>query len=150
MPHATANGIEINFDEIGDGDPLVLVHGGWSDRNNWLPVIPALSESFRVVAYDRRGHGLSQRDVIGTRRDQEDDLAGLIEALGGKAHVIGTSFGGSISLGLTSRRPDLVASLVVHEPPLSSIAAGNPDAQRRLAAADRTIQDVIGLVGAGD
>ena len=150
MPRTNANGIELNYDEAGNGDTVVLVHGGWSDRNNWFPVVPALAESFRVVAYDRRGHGFSQRDVVGTRRDQEDDLAGLIESLGGKAHVIGTSFGGSISLGLATRRPDLVSSVVVHEPPLISVAARNPDAQHQLAAVDATIEDVKGLVSTGD
>ncbi len=71
MPRTKANGIELNYDEAGNGETVVLVHGGWSDRNNWLPVVSALAESFRVIAYDRRGHGLSQRDVSGpaaTRR----------------------------------------------------------------------------------
>src|SRR5688500_2097360 len=149
MPHTKANGIEINFDEVGDGDPLVLVHGGWSDRNNCLSVIPALSESFRMAAYDRRGHGHSQRDAIGTRRDQEDDLAGLIEALGGKAHVVGTSFGGSIGVGLASRRPELVSGLIVHEPPLMSIAAEDPENWAQLGAIAVTVQEVVALVEEG-
>ena len=87
---------------------------------------------------------------LGPARDQEDDLAGMIESLGGRAHVVGTSFGGSISLGLATRRPDLVSSVVVHEPPLISVAAGDPDAQHQLAAVDATIEDVKGLVGTGD
>ena len=114
MPRTKANGTELHYDEAGSGETVVLVHGSWSDRNNWLPVIPALAESHRVVAYDRRGHGLSQRDTVGTRRDQEEDLGALIEDLGAAATVIGTSFGGSIALGLASRRPELVSSLVVH------------------------------------
>ena len=150
MPRTKANGIHLNYDETGSGETVVLVHGGWSDRNNWFPVIPTLAESFRVVSYDRRGHGLSARDAVGTRRDQEDDLAGLIESLGGRAHVVGTSFGGSISLGMASRRPELVSSVVVHEPPLISVAAGDPDAQPQLASVDATIENVKGLVGDGD
>ncbi len=150
MPRTEANGIEINYDETGDGETVVLVHGGWSDRNNWFPVVPVLAESFRVVAYDRRGHGFSQRDTPGTRRDQEDDLAGLVESLGGRAHVVGTSFGGSIAIGLASRRPDLVTSVVIHEPPLVSVAADDPDAQLQLAAVDATIHEVTSLVGRGD
>ena len=150
MPRTEANGIELNYDETGDGETVVLVHGGWSDRNNWFPVAPALAQSFRVVAYDRRGHGLSRRDMPGTRRDQEDDLAGLVESLGGRAHVVGTSFGGSIAIGLASRRPDLVSSVVIHEPPLVSLSATDPDAQLQLAAVDATIHEVTGLVGRGD
>ena len=59
MSRITANGIELNYDRTGSGEPLVLVHGGWSDRNNWQLVVPGLAASFSVVAYDRRGHGLS-------------------------------------------------------------------------------------------
>ena len=55
----------LNYDVTGSGETLVLVHGSWSDRNNWLPVVPGLAESFRVVAYDRRGSGLSELGVEG-------------------------------------------------------------------------------------
>ena len=121
MSRITANGIELNYDRTGSGEPLVLVHGGWSDRNIWQLVVPGLAASFSVVAYDRRGHGLSARDAGGTRRDQEDDLAALIEGLGaGPATIVGTSFGGSIA----------------HRPGLPPAGAGaQPDRPR--AAADR-------------
>ncbi len=150
MPRTKANGIELDYAEAGTGETVVLVHGSWSDRNNWLPVTPALAESFRVVAYDRRGHGASGRDAVGTRRDQEDDLAGLIESLGGSAAVIGTSFGASIALGLACRRPELFSSLVVHEPPLVSIAAEDPDNWEQLGAVGATIADVTALVEHGN
>ncbi len=151
MTRIDANTVQLNYDAAGSGEPLVLVHGGWSDRNNWQTVAHELSRSFRVVAYDRRGHGLSTRGVDGTRRDQEDDLAALIEALGdGPATVVGTSFGGSIALGLASRRPELVRSLVVHEPPLISLVAGDPAVQPELAAVQASIQGVLARVAAGD
>jgi len=149
MPRTKANGTELHYDEAGSGETVVLVHGSWSDRNNWLPVIPALTESCRVIAYDRRGHGLSQRDIVGTRRDQEEDLGALIENLGAAATVIGTSFGGSIALGLASRRPELVSRLVVHEPPLMSIAAEDEENWAQLGAIGVTVQEVAALVGHG-
>ena len=65
MPRISANEVELNYDLAGSGETLVLVHGGWSDRNNWLTVAAELARSFSVVAYDRRGHGLSQRGVPG-------------------------------------------------------------------------------------
>jgi pimeloyl-ACP methyl ester carboxylesterase len=151
MPRISANGVELNYDLTGDGETLVLVHGGWSDRNNWLPVASELARSFSVVAYDRRRHGLSTRDVPGSRRDQEDDLAALIEGLAGEpAHVAGTSFGASIALGLASRRPELVRSVVAHEPPLISLVADDPDARVQLEAVQVTIESVITQVKGGD
>jgi pimeloyl-ACP methyl ester carboxylesterase len=151
MPRISANGVELNYDLEGTGETLVLVHGGWSDRNNWLPVVPELARSFGVVAYDRRGHGLSARDVPGSRRDQEDDLAALIESLADEpVHVAGTSFGGSIAIGLASRRPDLIRSVVVHEPPLMSLAAGDPHAGVGLESVQATIGAVSAAVERGD
>ncbi len=151
MPNTRSNNIELHYDETGTGEPLILVHGGWSDLHNWDPVVPGLAEHFRVVAYDRRGHGGSSREPVGTRRDQEDDLAGLIEALGGgPAHVAGTSFGGSIALGLAARRPELVRSVVAHEPPLMALVAEDPEVQPLLAPVGASIQSVTARVVAGD
>jgi pimeloyl-ACP methyl ester carboxylesterase len=135
----------------GSGEPLVLVHGGWSDRNNWLPVAPGLARSFSVVAYDRRNHGLSENGRPGSRHDQEDDLAALIEGIAGEpTNVVGTSFGGSIAIGLASRRPDLVRRLIVHEPPLVSVAADDPEAGPQLDAVKATVQAVLARVEGGD
>ena len=151
MPRISANGVELNYDLTGAGETLVLVHGGWSDRNNWLPVVPELARSFRVVAYDRRAHGLSTRDVPGSRRDQEDDLAALIEGVSGEpAHVVGTSFGASIAIGLASRRPELVRSIVAHEPPLISVAAGDPKLRVQLEAVQATVEAVVARVERGE
>lgn len=122
----TVNGVDLAVEESGAGEPLVLLHGSWVDRTGWVFVEEELAQSYHVVTYDRRGHSASPR-VPGTRRDDEDDLAALIEHLGlGPAHVVGTSSGASITLGLAARRPDVVRSLCVHEPPLTGLCADDP------------------------
>jgi pimeloyl-ACP methyl ester carboxylesterase len=102
----------------GDGEPLVLIHGAWTDHATWNLVVPHL-EAFRVIRYDRRGHSRSTRgDRPATRRRHEDDLAALIEALdAGPVHLAGGSYGALMALSLAGRRPDLVRSVVAHEPP---------------------------------
>ena len=122
------NGIRLQVEESGAGEPLVLVYGSWDDRRVWALVEDDLARSFRVISYDRRGHGGSEDSPEpGSRRDDEDDLAALIEVLGvGPAHVVGNSFGASIALGLAARRPDLFLALCAHEPPLMSLAADDP------------------------
>jgi pimeloyl-ACP methyl ester carboxylesterase len=137
MPHVHVNDVRLFYEEDGAGEPLVLVHGGFSDQGNFRAVVPGLAASFRVVAYDRRGHSLSDRPhPFGSRRDQEDDLAALIETLGlSPAHVIGTSFGSAIALGLSVRRPDLVRTLTAHEPALPGLSAQAPAVHARLRAA---------------
>jgi pimeloyl-ACP methyl ester carboxylesterase len=106
----------------GEGPTVVLVHGGWTDHRTWTFLVPHLSDSYRIVRYDRRGHSRSPWTAPVLRRQDEDDLATLIDELGAPVHLVGNSYGASISLGLTGRRPELVASVAVHEPPLLGVA----------------------------
>jgi homocysteine S-methyltransferase len=125
----------------GDGPTIVLVHGGWTDHSTWALVVPHLSPAHRVVRYDRRGHSRSPWAEPVRRRQDEDDLAELIEGLGVPVHLIGNSYGASICLGLAGRRPELVASLAVHEPPLLGVArAGSPLQVQRHAVLDQLDQ----------
>ena len=55
------NGVRIAYQDVGSGEPLVLVHGSWGSRHNWDPVVPGLAERHRVISYDRRGHSESER-----------------------------------------------------------------------------------------
>jgi pimeloyl-ACP methyl ester carboxylesterase len=129
---------------VGDGDPLVLVHGGWTDHTTWAALAPALARSFAVVTYDRRGHSRSERGPAPPpRRRDEDDLAAIVEAVGrGPAHLVGSSYGAAISLGLAGRRPDLVRSVVAHEPPLLALSP-----EPEIEALFREVQDQL---AAGD
>ena len=128
MPLLEVNGVRLAVEESGSGEPLVLVHGSWASRQAWALVEDDLAQRFRVVSYDRRGHTDSEDSAEpGTRRDDEDDLAALIESLElAPANVFGNSFGGSIALGLAARRPELFRRLGAHEPPLVSLAADDP------------------------
>jgi pimeloyl-ACP methyl ester carboxylesterase len=128
VPLVDVNGLRLLAEESGSGDPLVLVYGSWDDRRVWALIEDDLARSFHVVSYDRRGHGGSEDSPEpGSRRDDEDDLAGLMKALDlGPAQVVGNSFGASIALGLAARRPELFRALCAHEPPLMSLAADDP------------------------
>jgi pimeloyl-ACP methyl ester carboxylesterase len=150
VPRVRVNGVELFFETTGGGDPLVLVHGSWGDHFNWQAVVPGLARSFRVVTYDRRGHSQSERPGDGLRRDDEDDLAGILQTLDlAPAHVAGNSFGASIVLGLAARRPELFRSLAVHEPPLLAIAEA-PEALPLMNEAHRKTNMVLERLRAGD
>ncbi len=151
MAFREVNGLNLYYDSVGSGEPLVMVHGSWGDHNNWAAVTPRLSESFRVVTYDRRGHSQSERPAgQGSVHEDVADLAALLERLDiAPAHVVGNSFGASISLRLAGERPDLFRSLVVHEPPLLAILQGGPEFDPMLADFNQRAEAVVELLESG-
>jgi pimeloyl-ACP methyl ester carboxylesterase len=150
VPNVRVNGVELFHELQGSGETVVLVHGSWGDHANWRTVAPALADSFRVLTYDRRGHSQSERPGDGLRRDDEDDLAGLVLELDlAPAHIVGNSFGASIVLGLAARRPELFRSLVVHEPPLMAIVE-DPDVQPLMTEFEGKSAAVIARLKGGD
>lgn len=143
-----ANGVvDLQCEVDGAGEPVVFVHGGFTDRDAWRFVAPGLAEDFHVVTYDRRGHSRSDRGAgPATRRAEENDLIGLVDALGlAPVHLVGSSYGGSIVLGVAARRPELVRTVVAHEPALLDVVVdpGLEDVKSLMAA-------VGGQLAAGD
>jgi pimeloyl-ACP methyl ester carboxylesterase len=115
MAHVLANGLQIGYDRVGDGPPLVLVHGAAEDARVWRPQLAGLQDSFTVVAWDEPGAGRSSDlpERYGLA-DHADCLAALIAELGlGPAHVAGLSWGGTVVLELYRRHPGLVQTLVL-------------------------------------
>ncbi len=152
MAYIEVNGARLLHEVTGAGEPLVLVHGSWSDHTSWMGVVPDLARTFRVVTYDRRGHSASGAPPEpGSRQQDEDDLAGVIEGVGpAPVHVAANSFGASTALGLSTRRPELFRSLAVHEPPLMSIVTDDSELQPTMAALQKRIDRVLGDLRAGD
>ncbi len=115
MPYANANGINLYYEECGEGDPLVLIHGLGSSLESWAVQVPIYSEHFRVIAFDNRGSGRSEKpDYPYTMEQMADDAAGLLDFLGiEKAHFAGKSMGGMIAQWLGIKYPDRVNKLVM-------------------------------------
>jgi pimeloyl-ACP methyl ester carboxylesterase len=110
-----ALGLEIAYERVGQGPPLVLVHGAGDDGRVWQPQLDGLSDAFTVIAWDEPGAGRSSDlpSPFGLG-DYADCLAALIEALElGPAVVAGLSWGGTVVLELYRRHPELVATLVL-------------------------------------
>jgi pimeloyl-ACP methyl ester carboxylesterase len=129
MATAVVNGVRLAYEISGTGEiPLVMVHGGLESHHHWDWVAPHLAKAFRVITYDRRGHGGSERPSgQGSIREHVADLAALIQHLGlAPAWVAGQSYGGNIVLRLAGERPDLLQGITVHEPALLSLLADDP------------------------
>ena len=108
-------GLRIAYERVGEGHPLVLVHGAAADSRMWQPQLAGLADEFTVVAWDEPGAGRSGDVPEGlTLAGFADGLAALIESLRlGPAHVAGLSWGGTVVLELYNRHPGLVATLIM-------------------------------------
>ncbi len=103
-------------DSQGTGDPVLLLHGGLSDSELLLePLGPALGDRYRVLAFDRRGHGRTADTDAAFHYDDmvSETIAAIEKLIGGPAHLVGWSDGGIVALLVALRRPDLVRSLVL-------------------------------------
>jgi pimeloyl-ACP methyl ester carboxylesterase len=149
MATLRTTGAALDHAETGQGEAIVLVHGSWVDRTSWGFVQPELGAKFRTISYSRRGHGSSAGE--GTIDDDVDDLIALTERVaGGRTHLVANSLGAIISLRAAARRPEIFASLALHEPPLLGLLAGVPGTEEALQETDRRVGAVIALIQKGD
>ena len=128
--NAKVNGIEIAYIERGQGQPIVLVHGGTGDLRTWERQMEEFGAGHRAIALSCRGYWPNRKlepDERITLDTFVEDIAAFIEALEiGPVHLIGhSSPGGFGGLLLASRYPDLLRSLVLLEPPAFTLLGVN-------------------------
>lgn len=110
---AEVNGVRLYYEIYGEGQPVLLIHGGGGSIVAMTPQIEALSGDYRVIAADSRGHGKSGLETERlTYRQIADDLAALLDTLEvEQAYIFGWSDGGIVGLLLAIRHPEEVAKL---------------------------------------
>ncbi|MDH3288024.1 MAG: alpha/beta hydrolase [Betaproteobacteria bacterium] len=115
MPKVAVAGGEIYYEETGQGHPLIFVSGLNGVGRYWQPQVPAFSAHFRVITYDQRGTGESDRQQREFSVDQmAAELTGLMDALEiERAHLVGLSTGGAIGQTLAIERPRRIDRLVL-------------------------------------
>src|SRR5687767_3848021 len=110
-----ANGLDIYYQEHGQGQPLLLIHGGTLSGDSWQPYRAAFAQHFRVITPDSRGHGRTANPT-GTMSFGllADDMVALVQALDLHQPLIcGYSDGGQVALEIGMRYPDLPQALVI-------------------------------------
>jgi 3-oxoadipate enol-lactonase len=112
---ARVRGIEIAYEDVGRGAPVVLLHGFPFNRTLWREQAAALAASFRVITPDLRGHGESGvAEGPATMEEMAEDVAALLGELGvARAVVGGLSMGGYVTLAFCRRFPGRVRALVL-------------------------------------
>jgi pimeloyl-ACP methyl ester carboxylesterase len=149
----SVNGVRLPYEERGRGTPILCVHGGGSSAIAWADAAERLSRLGRVIAYDRRGCGRSERPEPYERTtvgEHADDAAALLDALGAApAVVVGRSFGGWVATELARRHPDRVRALALLEPDAPGLSAAadawlSAFAERMRAVAAEEGVDAVG------
>lgn len=116
--YASINGIQLYYATLGEGSPVVLLHGGLANSDYWGKQIVALAKHHRVIVVDSRGHGRSSRDSRPYSYDlMSDDVIALLDELKiQKADIVGWSDGGIIGIDLAIRYPSRVNKIFAFAP----------------------------------
>jgi pimeloyl-ACP methyl ester carboxylesterase len=107
--------VDMWYEERGAGDPVLLLHGGFTDSRCFTGNLDGLADTFKLYLPDRRGHGRTP-DAPGPITIELmalDTIAFLETVVGGPARLVGYSAGGTVALRVALRRPDLVERLVL-------------------------------------
>ncbi|MBX3207521.1 MAG: alpha/beta hydrolase [Labilithrix sp.] len=150
----SADGTQLSAHRRGSGPPLLLVHGIAGDASRWI-VARRLGEHFTLYALDRRGRGASgDGDAYAIAREVED-VAAVVDAIGGDVFLLGHSFGGLLALEAAARTR--VAKLLVYEPYAPPAPAAEPSAVTQSFAAmlgdpeallERFLRDIVQMTDA--
>lgn len=106
--------LNLAYDTVGEGPPLLVLHGLFGSSGNWRSVARALAASFTVYCVDLRNHGASPWSDSMAYADMADDVLQLMDKLGLKtAAVMGHSMGGKTAMALALRHPQRVSRLIV-------------------------------------
>jgi 3-oxoadipate enol-lactonase len=135
-----ANGASLRYELSGSGkDTLVLVHEAGGCLESYDEALPLLAKDFRVLRYDQRGFGFSEKARELSFEGVAADLAGLLDALKISAPVLlaGCAMGADFSAGFAARHPRRVAKLALASPLLGSNAARSGPTLERAALIER-------------
>jgi pimeloyl-ACP methyl ester carboxylesterase len=121
MERAIVDGITLEYEVSGSGEPVVFIHGAFiADTFRPLVAEPSLADRYRLITYHRRGYMGSRTPGPVSVARQAADCRGLLRHLSvERAHVVGHSFGGAVALQLALDTPEVVHSLALLEPALA-------------------------------
>ncbi len=115
MPTIKVGDINIYYEIHGEGEPLLMIEGFGQHSGGWTTLLPAFSKRYRVIIFDNRGTGRSDKpDVPYTIKMMADDACGMLDAIGvDAAHVFGISMGGMIAQEFALNHPGRLRSLIL-------------------------------------
>jgi non-heme chloroperoxidase len=133
------NGLTLHYIELGQGSPVVLVHGTLEDYRTWDGQLEEFSKRYRLISYSRRYHYPNEWPKDSTDFSvtiHARDLAAFIKALTlPPVHLIGHSYGAFIAFLVARDHPEVIRSLTLSEPPIMPLLKTTPEGDALLTAA---------------
>lgn len=106
--------MQLHFQTIGSGDPLIFIHGLFGSGGNWRSIAKHFSNDYQVISLDLRNHGRSPHSSQQNYNCMADDLLTLMDSCNlQNAHIIGHSIGGKVAMQFATKHPSRVEKLVV-------------------------------------
>ena len=153
MQRVNLNGVDLEYDVHGSGEPLLLIHGSIL-ADAFVPLLrePRIANHYRVISYHRRGFaGSSRASVPFTIAQQAADGRALLEHLGiPRAHIAGHSYGAAIAIQWALDAPTAIQSLALLEPPLVAGIPSGPTFWDGVASVRQQLYDPGNKAGAVD
>jgi pimeloyl-ACP methyl ester carboxylesterase len=101
--------MQLHYQTLGQGQPLILLHGLFGASNNWGTVAKHSSQHYQVICVDLRNHGSSPHSASQTYANMADDLLELCDTLSlERIHLLGHSLGGKVAMQFAAHHPDRV------------------------------------------
>jgi pimeloyl-ACP methyl ester carboxylesterase len=143
----TIDGVDVSYRDEGGGPAVILGHSSTGTSGQWRRWIAEMADRYRLLAPDFLGYGATPytRFAEGPLRFDVDVLEALMDLTEGPVHLVGHSYGGSISARLALRRPERVRSLTVIEPTLFYLLkpAGEDAADREIRGVAKRASEYI-------
>jgi non-heme chloroperoxidase len=137
LKRVSVNGTVLAYIEVGQGEPVIFVHGGLQDYRFWLKHLPNFAARYHAIAYSRRNNYPNETSPDGMPDGAADahgeDLAAFVRALGlSKVRIVAHSSGAHAALFFAASHPDMVVSLALNEPPAAGILVGTKNGAETL------------------
>lgn len=117
MESVCINGINLNINIQGEGQPLVLLHGVGGDQTQFRDICPLLAQNFKVITLDARGHGKSDKPKSYTLGDHVADVIGIMDHFNLPTIFLnGVSMGSYIAQGVAIAAPERISKLILTVP----------------------------------
>lgn len=106
--------MKLFFRKMGEGPPVIILHGLYGSSDNWITIARALSDSYTIYIPDQRNHGKSPHSSRHDYIEMTADIEELVqENIGGKFILLGHSMGGKVAINFALKHPERIASLIV-------------------------------------